>query len=641
MLRVFSNRRSRHLVLILVDIICLAAAIALIIGVYPSSTMRLTPQNKLIHGAILAACIFLFRILFRVYAQSWRYANESAYLLFIIADALGGILYFIITDRFIVYKITAIHTLAVLAVELLFTLSTRFTYQWRRTAVRSPRKAERLSRREGQAARIQTRIAIVGASDMGVQLAAELLNEPNARYLPVCFIDKNPEKVGNYILGLKVYPEDEHTSLVAEKINVDTFVIAIPDKNSVFLKELFDFYKQFGHRVMVYDYPAQRLLQGSQAKSIRDINIEDLLTREKVENLGDDKAGFYRNQVILVTGAGGSIGSELCRQLFQMAPRQLIMLDIYENGVYDLCQELSAHQGQTELVIEIASVRDKRRIDEIMGRYYPGIVFHAAAHKHVPLMEHNPGEAVKNNVFGTLNVVNSAEEYKVKRFVMVSTDKAVNPTNIMGASKRLCEMIIQSRKDSGTDFVAVRFGNVLGSNGSVIPLFMRQIAHGGPITITDKRIIRYFMMIPEAAQLVLQTGCRAEKGDIYVLNMGQPVKILDLAENLIRLNGLEPYTDIDIIEVGLRPGEKLYEELLISKDRMRQTDDHRIFIEHEPGPSREEVEQKLLLLREALEDNAGDALLKAVRETVPSYCEAEELNLRAIREAEKQAAGII
>ena len=641
MLRVLSNRRSRHLVLILVDIICLAAAIALIIGVYPSSTMRLSPQNKLIHGAILAACIFLFRIIFRVYAQSWRYANESAYLLFIIADALGGILYFIITDRFMVYKISAIHTLAVLAVELLFTLSTRFAYQWRRTAVRSPRKAERLSRREGQATRVQTRIAIVGASDMGVQLASELLNEPNARYLPVCFFDNNPEKVGNYILHLKVYPEDEHTSLVAEKINVDTFVIAIPDKSSFFLKELFDFYKQFGRRVMVYDYPAQRLLQGSQAKSIRDINIEDLLTRERVETLGDDKAGFYRDQVILVTGAGGSIGSELCRQLFRMAPRQLILLDIYENGVYDLCQELCAHQEQTELVIEIASVRDKRRIDEVMGLYHPGIVFHAAAHKHVPLMEHNPGEAVKNNVFGTLNVVNSAEEHKVKRFILVSTDKAVNPTNIMGASKRLCEMIIQSRKDSETDFVAVRFGNVLGSNGSVIPLFMRQISHGGPITITDKRIVRYFMMIPEAAQLVLQTGCRAEKGDIYVLNMGQPVKILDLAENLIRLNGFEPYTDIDIVEVGLRPGEKLYEELLVREDTMCQTDDHRIFIEHEPGPSREEVEQKLRLLREALEEDAGDALLEAIKQTVPSYCEADELNLRVISEAEIRAASLI
>jgi len=348
-----------------------------------------------------------------------------------------------------------------------------------------------------------------------------------------------------------------------------------------------------------------------------------------VASLGAEKTENYRGATILVTGAGGSIGSELCRQLLGLQPERLVLLDIYENGVYDLYQELQAKSTSVQLDIEIASVRDRRKIDDIMARYRPQFVFHAAAHKHVPLMEHNPEEAVKNNVFGTYNVVCSAEEHGVGRFIMVSTDKAVNPTNIMGASKRLCEMIIQSRKDSGTAFVAVRFGNVLNSNGSVIPLFMRQIAQGGPVTVTDKKVVRYFMMIPEAAQLVLQTGCRAERGDIYVLNMGSPVRILDLAENLIRLSGLVPYEDVDIVEIGLRPGEKLYEEILVQEDQMKQTEDRRIFIEHESGPDRQEVDEKLALLTRALDSGSEEELRRAVRAAVPTYCDAEEVNRNA------------
>ncbi len=632
-LRFPSGRRARHAVLVLIDLICLVAAIALVFGIYPSSTMRLTIQTKFMHGAILLGCIFFMRLVFRVYSQSWRYANESAYLLFIFADALGAALYFFISNTFMVWKISAIHTFSVVAMSLILTLSCRFLYQWQRAVERSPIKISKLKDKKSKAlsAPLQTRIAIVGASEMGIQLARELLSDKNAKYLPVCFLDNHPGKVGNFILNLRVYPEDESVALTAQKMNVDTFVITIPDKDAAFLQKLFLFYKQFGRKVLIYDFPADRLLQDGQSKTIREINIEDLLPREKIASLGAGKNEFYQGQTILVTGAGGSIGSELCRQLLLMEPKTLVLLDIYENSVYDLQNELLDRKTATKVQVEIASVRDRRKIDEIMARYKPSFVFHAAAHKHVPLMEHNPEEAIKNNVFGTENMVLAAEAHGVKRFILISTDKAVNPTNVMGASKRLCEMIIQSRKDSQTAFVAVRFGNVLNSNGSVIPLFLRQIKSGGPVTVTDKRIVRFFMMISEAAQLVLQTGCRAEKGDIYVLNMGSQVKILDLAENLIRLSGYTPYQDIDIKEVGLRPGEKLYEEILVDNNSQLKTDDQRIFIEREAGPSREEVRAKLDVLQAALEKKEQSAIVEAVRQTVPTYHDADEVNQIAIK----------
>ncbi|MDI9521029.1 MAG: nucleoside-diphosphate sugar epimerase/dehydratase [Bacillota bacterium] len=637
-LRFPSGRRARHAVLILIDLVSLVVAIALVFGIYPSSAMRLTTQTKVIHGAILMGCIFLMRLLFRVYSQSWRYANESAYLLFIFADTLGGGLYFLISNTFMVWKISAIHTLAVVAMSLIFTLTLRFLYQWRRAVDRSPFKISKLKDKNSKLidGPLQTRIAIVGASEMGIQLARELLSDKNAKYLPVCFLDNHPGKIGNFILNLRVYPEDESIALTAQKMNVDTFVITIPDKDAEFLQKLFVFYKQFGRNVLIYDFPADRLLDDGQSKTIREINIEDLLPRKKISNLGHNKGEYYKGQTILVTGAGGSIGSELCRQLLVMEPDTLVLLDIYENSVYDLQNELNARKSSVKVRVEIASVRDKNKIDEVMDRYKPSFVFHAAAHKHVPLMEHNPEEAIKNNVFGTYNLVTSAEEHGVKRFILISTDKAVNPTNIMGASKRLCEMIVQSRKDSQTAFVAVRFGNVLNSNGSVIPLFLNQIKAGGPVTVTDKRIVRYFMMISEAAQLVLQTGCRAEKGDIYVLNMGSQVKILDLAENLIRLSGYIPYKEIDIQEIGLRPGEKLYEEILVDKTSQLQTDDQRIFIERESGLSREEVQEKLNLLKDALSSKAKDALVEAVKKAVPTYHDAEEVNKEAIRQEEEK-----
>lgn len=355
---------------------------------------------------------------------------------------------------------------------------------------------------------------------------------------------------------------------------------------------------------------------------------DELLGREPVSLGREGGQSFLSDKVILVTGGGGTIGSEICRQAAREGPRQLIILDIYENNAYELQQELNVTYKNLNLIIEIASVQDAMAVNNIFRKYHPELVFHAAAHKHVPLMEDCPGEAVKNNIFGTYNVIMAASEFKAEKFVLISTDKAVNPTNIMGASKRFCEMLLQSVKHSSTGFAAVRFGNVLGSNGSVIPLFQSQIDRGGPVTITDKNILRYFMTVTEAACLVLKAGEMAASGEIYVLDMGKPVRILRLAEELIRLNGFVPYKDIDIIETGLRPGEKLYEELLANKCELTATVNHKIFIEKQEEIALSQITCSLEKLKEALKNGSNEKIRSALKEAVPTYKEPEEVNER-------------
>ena len=348
--------------------------------------------------------------------------------------------------------------------------------------------------------------------------------------------------------------------------------------------------------------------------------MEELLFRKPLQFTDDSTSAFYKGKCILISGGSGSIGSELCRQIARMQPRQIVIVDTNENDSYYLQQRMRTSYGdKLDLRVKIASICDADALDHIFSTYRPQIVLHAAAHKHVPLMETNCCEAVKNNIFGTLNMVLAAEKNGVEKFIMISTDKAVNPTNIMGATKRMCEMLVQSRQSTCTTFSATRFGNVLGSNGSVIPLFKRQIRKGGPVTLTDKRVIRYFMTIPEASQLVLQSGAMAKNGELYVLDMGKPVKILDLTENMIRLSGLEPYKDIDIIETGLRPGEKLYEELLIKNEELDKTGNEMIFIERDKPLSPAEIEQKLSLLRTALASQDDQAVRRALMHTVPTY----------------------
>jgi len=407
-------------------------------------------------------------------------------------------------------------------------------------------------------------------------------------------------------------------------------IIALPNLNGDEKQRLYEFYRESGCKVKLYDFSFGKEEVGNGKRVLREFSIEDLLSRDVIHFDENAIMPSYLGKTVLVTGGGGSIGSELCRQLAKLQPARLIIFDIYENNAYDIEQELLSKYGnRLNLRVEIGSVREEERLREIFDTYHPQIVFHAAAHKHVPLMEHSCGEAIKNNVFGTLYTANIAEEYGVERFLLVSTDKAVNPTNVMGASKRLCEMIIRSKRSSRTNFVAVRFGNVLGSNGSVIPLFKKQIASGGPITLTDKRIIRYFMTIPEAAQLLLQTCAMASPGEIYVLDMGRPVKILELAENMIRLSGLTPYTDIDIQEIGLRPGEKLYEELLMKTGDLDKTDNKMIFIERDEPLTEAQLERKLEILRHCLTCGSQQAVIEAMRQTVPTYHCPEEINCKA------------
>ena len=370
--------------------------------------------------------------------------------------------------------------------------------------------------------------------------------------------------------------------------------------------------------------------------------LESLLCRSEKSFLTEKTISWYSGKNVLVTGGGGSIGSELVRQIAKCNPARLVILDVYENGAYDVQQELIIQYGnKLNCRIEIVNICDKEKIEKILREHTPDIILHAAAHKHVPLMERNVCEAVTNNVFGTLNLVEACEKYGVKRFIMVSTDKAVNPTNVMGATKRLCEMIVQSRSGTGTSFSATRFGNVLGSNGSVIPLFKRQIANGGPVTITDKRIIRYFMTIPEATQLVMTSGAMASNGEVYVLDMGKPVRILELAEKMIKLSGLEPYKDIAIIETGLRPGEKLYEELLIKTEELDSTENNMIFVERDTPISGEMIEHKLKKLRIALRTQSNRIVKRALMDVVPTYHTAEEINNSVIESLDiKIAAGV-
>jgi FlaA1/EpsC-like NDP-sugar epimerase len=369
--------------------------------------------------------------------------------------------------------------------------------------------------------------------------------------------------------------------------------------------------------------------ESTDARNVWDIDIEQLLGREQIILENDEIENYIRNKVVMVTGGGGSIGSELCRQIAKVKPKLLIILDIYENNAYDIQQELvHKYQDQLELKTLIASVSNQAMIFQLFKRYHPNIVFHAAAHKHVPLMEDCPEEAIINNIFGTYYIVQASEAYGVEKFVLISTDKAVNPTSIMGASKRFCEMILQSRKESSkTDFVAVRFGNVLGSNGSVIPLFQKQIAAGGPLTITDRRIVRYFMTISEAVQLVLQVCSMTDSAEIYVLDMGKPVKIIDLAENLIRMSGYKPYIDIPIIETGLRPGEKLYEELLINENDLIATKNQKIFMESKEYISRKEIKKKLKILSRVVKTKSTENIKKAMKEVVPTYQDYKDLSV--------------
>lgn len=480
------------------------------------------------------------------------------------------------------------------------------------------------------------RIMLIGAGQAGQILARELRQSSRVEGKLCCVIDDNPRIHGKYIDGVRVVGGRDKIESAVKQYGITQIIFAIPTIEPDQKSEILNICKMTGCRLRVLPGLYQMLNGEVSLSAVKDVQVEDLLGRTPVQLNKAVVSDFLEDKVVMVTGGGGSIGSELCRQIATCHPRRLIILDIYENNAYDIQQELKRLYGvKLDLRVEICSIRDKRRIYQIFDRYHPDVVFHAAAHKHVPLMEDCPDEAIKNNIFGTYHVVRAAEKYGVKKFVMISTDKAVNPTNLMGATKRFCEMILQSKRASQTEYCAVRFGNVLGSNGSVIPLFKRQIANGGPVTITDKRIIRYFMTIPEAAMLVLEAGAMAKQSQIFVLDMGQPVKILTLAENLIRLSGLEPYKDIEIKEIGLRPGEKLYEELLMKSEHLLTTENKKIFVEEQQVISGYEIRCGLKSLDNFVSaQRPKEELVALMRYLVPTYRDPEEVNREAIQRME-------
>lgn len=568
-----------------------------------------------IHSLAQMVMIHLFREVFRVYKNVWRYSNTRAYLELVMADGCGSIvalLGFRLLNVFWPGIYTGLWQFATVgSLNALIALVSRFVYS---LVYNSATKTQ--SKRPRQPA------ALIGAGRLGAHLVDDIQNDPDSVFNPLFFIDIDGVKIGNRVAGLSVYDHQKAERLI-KKLNIQDVIISITNKSSDELSKIYYYYRDLGCKVHIYD----PLGNGKQISRgvLRDFSVEDLLFRDPVNVNNKEAVRFYRGKTVLITGGGGSVGSELCRQIAKYMPAKLVIFDIYENNAYDIQQELiQTYEDTLDLVVEIGSVRDTDRLDELFRTHRPDVVFHAAAHKHVPLMENCGSEAIKNNCFGTYNTANAAEKYGAKKFILISTDKAVNPTNIMGATKRLCEMIIQCRGDSTTSFSAVRFGNVLGSNGSVIPLFKRQIAAGGPVTITDKRIIRYFMTIPEASQLVLLAGAMAKSGELFVFDMGKPVRIYDLAVNMIQLSGLEVDRDIKIEEIGLRPGEKLYEELLMKSEHLDKTENDQIFIERDRPESREAVEEKLRILQAAVK-NGGD-LKVAVATVVPTYCAPDEIN---------------
>ncbi len=624
--------------LILLDLLILLAVDYLLLRAYPGPPV-LTWGQIAEQTAVTVFCMLTARIFSGIYHQIWRYGGIQCYLRLMVADVCAFVANYILENLLLGSDLPLFRLMTIACLNFMGALTMRMLYRyaykfhnsitlWGRfwgflLWVFTGNRGQIIAQDEPE----KTKIAIIGAGRVGVSLAEELLSSHNGDYVPGCFVDANAEKADRNIHGIPVYLEGEEIFERLKDKGIREVVFAIPDLPDDQKKKLYESYLQAGFKIKAYDYPTMHTAGGK--RYMRDFDIEELLLREPVEMGSEKVSAYYKDKVVLITGGGGSIGSELCRQLAKMQPRQIVILDIYENGAYDVQQELRIAYGEKlNLQVEIASITNMRAMKRVFEAYKPQIVINAAAHKHVPLMERNCIEAVENNVFGTVNLVQLCEEYGAERFMMVSTDKAVNPTNVMGATKRLCEMIVQSASCYGkVKYSATRFGNVLGSAGSVIPLFKKQIATGGPVTLTDKRVIRYFMTIPEASQLVLESGAMAQNGELFVLDMGQPVRILDLAQNMIRLSGVK---GVEIVETGLRPGEKLYEELLVKTEELSKTENSLIFIERDTPCTREEIEKKLQMLKTACMTENDNVVRTALHETVPTFQKPEEVNREAV-----------
>lgn len=556
-------------------------------------------------GTLIIFCVF------HMYSSLWTYASIMELLNVVVVCVADGFLNLMIIAIRNMEETTPMprsYYVLYTIILFIFVASSRFSYRVIRTIFQ---KREMNARKK--------KVMIIGAGAAGEALIREMLTSKYIKMRPVCVIDDDRTKIGNYIHGIKVVGDRNVIENVAAEEEIDEIVIAIPTAKAIDIRKILDICKRTGCELQRLPGVFQLVNGDVSISKLRQVDVNDLLGRDSIQVDLDSIMGYVSDKIVMVTGGGGSIGSELCRQIAAHNPAMLVIVDIYENTTYDIQNELKRKFPKLNLIVLIASVRNTKRMDQIFEMYRPEIVYHAAAHKHVPLMEDSPNEAVKNNVLGTWKVVQAADKWRVKRFVMISTDKAVNPTNIMGATKRICEMIIQTYdKHSETEFVAVRFGNVLGSNGSVIPLFKKQIAEGGPVTVTHPDIIRYFMTIPEAVSLVLQAGAYAKGGEIFVLDMGEPVKILDLAKNLILLSGHKPNEDIKIIFTGLRPGEKLYEEMLMEEEGMQDTNNKLIHI-GKPIKIDEEVFMKQLTeLRDYVVEEPDD-IRDWVQRIVPTY----------------------
>ena len=602
----------RRICLILCDtaVIIAASALGLLLrfDLNPSKVDMHFVESLWRYLPINIICTLIIFYILKLYHSMWRFAGIVEMQNVTAACIMSSIIHFA-GLRILDYPIPRSYPFLYGGMLFFLTLGNRFAYRFVRYIKRIGSNNSEIKK-----------IMIIGGGDAANVIIKEIRTSEHISNTRVkCIIDDDPSKQGTYIQGVKVVGSRDDIIETVNLFNINEIIIAMPSVAKQTIREIVEICNETGCSLKILPGVYQLMSGEVSVSQLRSVEVEDLLGRDSIKVDLASIMGYVKNKVVLVTGGGGSIGSELCRQLAAYLPRQLIILDIYENNAYDIQQELKTHYPDLDLVVLIASVRSSNRMNSIFKTYKPQIVYHAAAHKHVPLMEDSPNEAIKNNVLGTWKTVQAADLYGTERFVLISTDKAVNPTNIMGASKRICEMIVQTyNKKSKTEFVAVRFGNVLGSNGSVIPLFKKQIEEGGPVTVTHPDIIRYFMTIPEAVSLVLQAGAYAKGGEIFVLDMGEPVRILDLAENLIRLSGYKPNEDIMIEFTGLRPGEKLYEELLMEEEGLEDTENNLIHI----GKPIEMDEESFLRQLEELKDICllePVEIRKMVREIVPTY----------------------
>ncbi len=600
------NKVLKILAYALTDVACVVVAWIL------SATIASFPfveNGALAYLIIATALVLVCNFVLRVYFIMWHYAGISSVIRLLGACAVYGVYVVIVS---VIVESARIEWAIINAGSfLIFTAGVRYAIKLVYGII--DRKKINLAKAN------RKKVMIVGAGSAGSVLINEMNLSERTQRIPACVIDDDKNKIGRYVNGVKVVGDTSKIVYFAEKFAVEEIIIAMPSVNKSIINKIVAECQKTKKTVKILPGIYQFANGQVQVSNIKPVSITDLLGREQIKVNLNEIMGYIEGKTIMVTGGGGSIGSELCRQIAEHNPKELIILDIYENNAYDIQQELIRKLPNLKLTVLIASVRDESKIDKVFNDYKPQIVFHAAAHKHVPLMEISPNEAVKNNVGGTYNVAKTAGKYGVERFILISTDKAVNPTNIMGATKRICEMIIQTMdKKYDTDFVAVRFGNVLDSNGSVVPLFKKQIEEGGPVTVTHKDIVRYFMTIPEAVSLVLQAGAYAKGGEIFVLDMGEQVKIYDLAVKMIKLSGYEPFKDVDIKITGLRPGEKLYEERLMDEEGLSRTENKKISI---GKPLEIDAEQLYSKIEELLEEakKETERMKDLVFDLVPTY----------------------